>query len=167
MKSLLRKFQHLPEIKPGTTIPTASSGEYSMHELLEYLLGITGPACVRVSSFSISEVAIRSFYSLMESGVISRLDCLFDISVKRHKLGLMFFASNIGCRIALSKNHAKILLIENQQWKLVVVGSANLQLNDKNEVAVISTDPGFYDYYFQTFSLWFDKSLTISPNEFI
>jgi hypothetical protein len=166
MKSLLGKFQHLPELKPGVTIATSSSGEYSMHELLEHLLGITGPALVRVSSFSISEVAIRAFYSLTASGTITRLDCLFDISVKRHKLGLMFFASNIGCRIALSKNHAKILLIENDRWKLVVVGSANLQLNDKNEVAVISTDPGFYDYYSQTFQLWFSKALTISPDEF-
>jgi hypothetical protein len=166
MKNLLRKFQHLPEIKPGITIATSSSGEYSMHELLEYLLDITGPASVRVSSFSISEVAIRSFYSLMEKGVITQLLCLFDISVKRHKLGLLFFASNIGCRIALSKNHAKILLIENDGWKLVVVGSANLQVNDKNEVAVISTDPGFYDYYSNTYWLWFSNALTISPNEF-
>jgi len=166
MKSLSGKFQHLGEIKPGATIATSSSGEYSMHELLEYLLGITGPASVQVSSFSISEVAIRTFYNLMEKGTITQMECLFDISVKRHKLGLLYFVNNIGCRIALSKNHAKILLLENTNWKLVVVGSANLQLNDKNEVAVISTDPGFYYYYSNTFRLWFSKALTISPDEF-
>jgi len=166
MKNLLKKFQELPELQQNKTIPFASSGNFSMHELMEYLLEKTGSANVRVSSFSISEVAIRSFFNLMEKETIHSLRCLFDISVKRHKLGLLFFVNNIGSTIAISKNHAKLILIENNNWKVVIVGSANLQVNDKNEAGIISTDADFYRFYDETFNNWFLKALTISPDEF-
>ena len=166
MRKSFNKFANFPELKKDLTFPFASAGDFSMHELVEFILQKTGPATVRVSSYSISEIAIRSFYNLMENGIIYHLECLFDLSVKRHKLGLLFFVNNLASIIALSKNHAKFILVENAEWKLVVVGTANLQVNDKNEVGIISTAPDMYQFYFNVFADWLLKGMLITNDEF-
>jgi hypothetical protein len=90
-----------------------SEAEFSMHHVFEELLKITGRAEVKVSSFSISDTALRCFYRLFEEGVITEMQCLLGISVKRHKLGLLFFANNTGIEVSLVKNHAKLIFIKN------------------------------------------------------
>jgi len=166
MKNLSDKFSGIQEITRDVTFPFASEGEFSMHELMEFLLEKTGPATVRVTSFSITEAAVRSFLHLMETGVILRLECLFDLSVKRHKLGLLYFVNNVASSIALAKCHAKLILIENRDWKISVVGSANFQVNDKIEAGVISTRPEFLQFYWSRFTLWFLKGISITRDEF-
>lgn len=167
MKNLSNKFGDIQEIKQNVTFPFASEGRFSMHELLEFLLMKTGPANVRITSFSITEVAIRSFLNLMETGIILKLECLFDISVKRHKLGLLYFVNNVASSIALTKCHAKLILIENDKWRISVIGSANFQVNDKIEAGVISTSPGFLEFYRNRFTSWFLKGILISKDEFV
>lgn len=166
MKNLSNKFEGIQEIRQNDTIPFTSEGEFSMHELLEFLLQRTGPAKVRITSFSITEAAVRSFLHLMEIGIILHLECLFDLSVKRHKLGLLNFAANIATSIALAKCHAKLILIENDNWSVSVIGSANFQVNDKIEAGVISTRPEFLQFYRERFNCWFWKGLLISKDEF-
>jgi hypothetical protein len=166
MKGFSNKFSNFPRIEQNTTFPFASEGEFSMHELMEFLVLKTGPAKMRITSFSITEAAVRSFLHLMETGVILRLECLFDLSVKRHKLGLLYFVNNVASSIALAKCHAKLILIENREWKISVIGSANFQVNDKIEAGVISTRPEFLEFYWNRFSLWFFKGILVSKDEF-
>lgn len=137
-----------------------------MHELLEYLLSVTGPAFVRITSYSITEVAVRTFLRLVENKSIIDLECIFDLSVKQHKAGLLFFASNITPKIALTKCHAKLMLILNDDWILSVVSSANLQVNDKIEAGIIVGDASVFNFYKDRFNKTFDKSLKISKDDF-
>jgi hypothetical protein len=167
MKNYSTKFTGLKAIEPDTTIPFASEGQFSMHELLEFLLQKTGPASVCIMSYSITEIAIRRFSNLMENGSIKTLECIFDFSVKRYRLGLLYFMNNVVTKVALTKNHSKIILIENENWKITVVGSANLNVNDKIEAGAISTRPGFYDFFRGNFISWFDKGILITKDEFI
>jgi hypothetical protein len=166
MKNLSKKFQSLPKLTTNSTIPFSSEGEFSMHELIEFLLSETGPAKLKVSSFSISEVATRMFLNCMENGLITELQCVLDLSVKRHKLGLLYFASNIGTVISLIKCHAKIILIENENWHVTVIGSANLQVNDKIEAGVIFTGAEPFNFFSDKFEKWFNSGMKIDANEF-
>ncbi|HSW68201.1 MAG TPA: hypothetical protein VLH16_06450 [Bacteroidales bacterium] len=166
MKNLLQKLPFLASLEAGEIYPFVSEAEFSMHHVLEELLKITGKAEVKVSSFSISETALRSFYRLTEQGAVTGLQCLLDISVKRHKLGLLFFANNTGIEVSLVKNHAKLVLISNNEWKIAIIGSANLQENDKNETGMICTKTDIYEYYDAYFGAWFGKGLKIGADEF-
>lgn len=166
MKNLLQKLPFLADLQTNSIYPFVSEAEFSMHHVLGELLKVTGKAEVKVSSFSISETALRSFYRLTEQGAISGLQCLLDISVKRHKLGLLFFANNTGIEVSLVKNHAKLILIKNTSWSVVIVGSANLQENDKNETGVICTRADIYEYFENYFSTWFKKGLIVTADEF-
>lgn len=165
MKNLSGKFSAFVEGKL-ITVPFYSDSEFSMHELLEFLLLHSGPARVSISSFSVSEIALRSFVRLCENGSITHLRCLLDISVRRHRLGLLFFAAHIVSEIGLAKNHAKIILIKNQACRWVVVGSANLNLNDKIEAGIVSRDPALVAFFDLHFDNSFSKSLKVTADEF-
>jgi len=118
-----------------------------MYELLTFLLNITGPAKVYLSTFSISEASIRALNNAMDQGQITELYCLFDYTIKKNKLQLLVFASNVANDIRLTPNHSKIILIENSTWKLTVVGSANMTPNPRKEAGVILTDDSIFFHY--------------------
>lgn len=161
MEDSLKKFR----LSQNQNIPFWSDGDFSMHELLEYLLMQTGKASVRISSFSITEIAIRSFSRLQENGLISELKCLFDFTVKQHRLGLLYFASNIIAAISLTKCHAKLIIIENDEWKVVVIGSANFNINDKKEVGIISAVPAIYNTFSTKYNEWFNEAIKIDKDD--
>ena len=163
MKKGLEKIK-IP--KGFTTLPYFSNGDFSMHQLIEHLLEQTGPAKVVLSSFSITEVAIRTFQRLMENGTIQSMACLFDFTVRRHKLGLLFFARNVISTIAIAKCHAKVVLIYNGKYYITVVSSANLNINDKLEAGVISTDTNIFDLCFEQLFASIDNGMKISKDEF-
>ncbi len=127
--------------------PFWSEGKWNMHDLLTFLLKTTGPAKVWLSTFSISEASIRAFNNAMDEGLITELNCLFDYTIKKNKLQLLVFASNVASDIRLTPNHSKIILIENDNWNLTVVGSANMTPNPRKEAGVILTDRNSYLHF--------------------
>jgi hypothetical protein len=166
MKNCSAKFSELNALEKDVIFPFASEAKFSMHELLEYLLHLTGPAAVRITSFSITEIAIRSFLNLMENGRITSLECIFDLAVKRHRLGLLYFMNNVVSSIALTKNHSKLILVKNSVWNVTVIGSANFNVNDKIETGVISTQREFFRFFDQRFTRWFQEGIILSKDEF-
>lgn len=139
----------LGKIETNRSYHFISEGRWSMYQLLTYLLNITGPAKVWVTSFSISESALRSFLKTNQAGMIKELHCLFDNACKKNKLDLLYFANNIVSEIRLTANHSKLILIENEQWNVVVNGSANMSPNIRIEAGVICTDREIYEQYKQ------------------
>lgn len=154
-------------VNPAGTWPYYSEMEFSMHELLEKLMEITGPAKVKLTTFSITEAAVRVFHRLSDERKIIDLKCIFDISVKMHRLGLLFFALNASTEIALAKNHAKIILIENETWKLTVISSANFNINDKIEAGIITGCRDVYEFYSRKFDETVSKNIILNKDEFI
>lgn len=134
-------------IMQNQTKPFFSEGLWSMHDLMLYLVEITGPAKIWLSTFSISEAAIRAIHLAIEKGFITEIHCLFDHTIRKHKLGLLFFASNTVSDIAITANHSKLILIENKSWNISVVGSANMTPNPRKEAGVIFSVPEVYDQY--------------------
>jgi hypothetical protein len=149
------------KLSKNSNLPYWSDADFSMHELLECLLEQTGPASVRISSFSITEIAVRAFSNLQERGLITGLKCLFDFSVKQHRLGLLFFASNVLTHISLCKCHAKLILIKNDEWRVAVVGSANFNVNDKKEVGIISSVESIFNMFSKKYDDWFSEAMII------
>lgn len=166
MKNLWQRLPFLGNLEPEQTYFFHSAAEFSVHELIEQLVKNTGRSQLKIASFSIGETTLRVLHRMCEDGLISHLSCLLDISVKRHKLGLLFFASNVGIEISMSKNHAKLVLIQSDSLLITILTSANLQVNDKNEVGVISTQRSYFDYYSVVFDQWFSSGLKVSANDF-
>lgn len=136
-------------------------GKFSIYDLIEYLLLCSGKAHLKITSFSLSEEAIRKFIFFKEQELIDTAAFLFDHSTARNKLSLMLFISK-SFAVRLSNNHTKIILIRNDLHHLVVSCSANLNQNLRHENGFISTDLGTYTLFDTYFDTVFQKALPYS-----
>lgn len=135
-------------------------GEWAIHEVLPSLLSAIGPADIRIATFSVSEDSLRPLFFLSDEQKITGLKLLLDTTVKRHKLDLFLFASNITPEIRIDSCHAKLLLVENQDYRFGIVGSANLNQNHRWESGFYFTSGRHYDYFSDMFNQAYENALS-------
>lgn len=120
----------------------ATGGQWNMHDLLLYLLGITGSADVFITTWSITEEPVRALINAMDAGLIKTLNCVFDHKVKEQKSKAFLLAESNFTSVTLAKCHAKVTLIVNDVWQVSISGSANYTRNPRAERGLICTVPG-------------------------
>lgn len=143
-------------LDPGRTVPFMHRGEWAVHSVIPELLARTGPADVRLMSYNVSEDSLRTLF--FEERIRS-LKMILDINVKRHKMDLLLFASEITPDIRVDSSHAKVLLIENGSMRFGIAGSANLNLAHRYESGFWFTAGPAYDYFREQFDSIFESSL--------
>jgi len=124
----------------GQSVHYASLGDWSTHDLLFFLLDQTGPARVYFTTWAISEYAIRQLYQFIEHGLILELKGIFDYRNGIRKPAELQFLQKITTDIKAAKCHAKVTVIENDNWGISVVGSANYTRNPRIEAGVLCCD---------------------------
>ncbi len=124
----------------GQSVHYASLGDWSTHDLLFFLLEQTGPARVYFTTWAISEYAIRQLYQFIEHGLILELKGIFDYRNGIRKPAELQFLKKITTDIKAAKCHAKVTVIENDNWGISVVGSANYTRNPRIEAGVLCCD---------------------------
>ena len=120
-------------------LPFVSLGDWSTHDLLFFLLEQTGPARVYFTTWAISEYAIRQLYNLIEQGMILELKGIFDYRNGILKPAELQFLEKISTEIKPAKCHAKVTVLENDNWGISIVGSANYTRNPRIEAGVLFT----------------------------
>ncbi len=155
--------KELKELEHNKIYPFISNGRWAMHDLLIYLLSLTGPATVKFSTFSIFEPAIRAISNAVEEGKITEITALFDYTVKTNKLDVLYFADNVIKNIYLLPNHSKIILINNSDWLITVIGSANMSPNPRREAGVIFTDTENYVQFGSRFNKFIKEARKYEP----
>lgn len=125
---------------PGQIIPFMTHGAWSLHQLLEYILLHTGPAKVSFTTWTITEDPMRAVLALIDRGLITELLAIFDYRIEKRKPEAFQFANQIVSKIKLTKCHAKVLVVENTDWQVTVIGSSNFSKNPRLEAGVLFTD---------------------------
>ncbi len=128
------------KVVDGQSLHYASLGDWSTHDLLFFLLEQTGPARVYFTTWAISEYAIRQLYQFIEHGLILELKGIFDYRNGIRKPAELQFLQKITTDIKAAKCHAKVTVIENDNWGISVVGSANYTRNPRIEAGVLCCD---------------------------
>ena len=128
------------QVIDGQSLHYASLGDWSTHDLLFFLLEQTGPAKVYFTTWAISEYAIRQLYQFIEHGLILELKGIFDYRNGIRKPAELQFLQKITTDIKAAKCHAKVTVIENDNWGISVVGSANYTRNPRIEAGVLCCD---------------------------
>jgi hypothetical protein len=137
--------KHIGEIPKDRAVHFITSGRYSAHDLLLYILKQTGPADVLISTWSISEAAIRSIVQKYEEKIIRSIGFLIDPRIKnRNPKPLQMLIANF--KYKFKACHAKVTLIGNESWKISVIGSANMTQNPRIERGVILPFPEVYEF---------------------
>ena len=98
-------------------------------------------------------------WAISDEKKIESLTLLLDTTVKRHKLDLLLFASNISPRIRIDSCHAKLLLVENEQYKFGIAGSANLNQNHRWENGFYFTSGKHFEYFSNMFNQAYEDAI--------
>ena len=137
-----KQHQTIEELMPelpatGDAIEFVSNGDWSVHDLLFFALDKTGPANVYFTTWAISEFAIRQLYTFVNSGMITNLTGIFDFRNVTHKSAELKFLQRISPNIRPARIHAKVTVIENDQWAITIAGSGNYTRNPRIEIGTI------------------------------
>lgn len=137
--------KHLGKIQQGKQKHYYSDGNFNLVRLIFHLLKQIGPSDIFIATYSISQETLEAINSRISSGLIRNIRFIIDNRVKVMSpipFQLMKESFNYRC-ISL---HAKVALIENDQWKISIVTSQNATNNPKLERGVIYTDNKIFDF---------------------
>ena len=127
----------LETLEMGDLVEYYTNGRFSMHNLIEYILRATGPANVLIATWAMTEAPLRTLQRLKSEGEILKLECMLEHKVPGHNPKSYAFAKAFFDDIWLGRNHAKVGVIENEDWGVVITTSANLTRNRRIEAGDI------------------------------
>lgn len=137
-KSLKALKTAIGTVQAGECIPYATGGQWSLHELIEYLLRQIGPSEVWLTTWALSENPVRCLANLKDEGLISALHCLFDHRIRNNAVGPLHMLTETADTYGFTKVHAKAaVMIPENDVPFTILTSANLTNNKRIEVGTI------------------------------
>ncbi|NCC41925.1 MAG: hypothetical protein EOM21_21450 [Gammaproteobacteria bacterium] len=146
-------------LEKGSSVFGFTLGQFSVSDLIAEVLAKTGPADVTISTWTASGAKIDEAFELFESGLIRSCRWLLDPGFKSRQpkfaeVLVRRFGHNCIRTVA---NHAKFVVIRNEEWSVVIKTSMNLNNNPRLEnFEIVEGDEladyisGFVDYIFET-----------------
>ncbi len=143
----LRRKQSATEAIAGLTksneIYGFTKGQFSMLDLLTACLEFTGPAGVSISTWTAARHEIQSLDRLKREGRILSTRWLVDFTfARRDPQAAHAIRQTFGIdAIRVAQNHSKFALFANDEWRLVLRTSMNLNMNPRFEDFTLAHDP--------------------------
>lgn len=125
-----------------------TKGQFSLLDLLEACLDITGPTSLQISTWTAARHEIQKLADLQKRGRLLSVRWLIDFTFARrdpeaaHQIRQSFGIETI--RVA--RCHAKFALFGNERWRLVLRSSMNLNMNPRTEDFTLANDPELYAF---------------------
>jgi hypothetical protein len=132
--------QYLGDLQNKETVHFWTGGQWSMHELVAYLVSITGPANLFFTTWAINEDAMRMLMQLHDQGLLLNIRAFFDHKIKEQKSKAFLLAEGLFTRTALGKCHAKCTVLMNEHFTISITGSQNWTRNPRAERGTITMD---------------------------
>lgn len=117
------------------------SNRVQLADVIEWVVERTGPAYLRVSTFSTSEEFLRRLARMRSDGRITGCSLFCDLRAARKTAALYHFISSVASETRLCENHSKVVLLSNERCQVAVVTSQNQTRGDRFEAGVITSDP--------------------------
>jgi hypothetical protein len=157
-QSIVDAIGHIPR---GVELFGFTAGQFSLIDIVEYCLSATGPADISIMTWAAADSDVARIAELVENNSVLSARFILDMSFKTRKPHI--FANIIDIvgaeSIRITSIHAKIVLIRNDSWDLIVRGSLNLNFNHRFEQFEISDDSGLADFLSGVFDLiWDDRT---------
>lgn len=130
-------------LKPGLEIFGFTKGQFSLLELLQAVLDITGPADVVLSTWTAARREIQVLDEMAKAGTLRSMRWLVDYTFARRDPGAAYMIrKTFGPEaIRVAQNHAKFAVFRNDGWQVVLRTSMNLNMNPRFEDFTLAHDP--------------------------
>lgn len=118
-------------------------GQFSLIDLIQAALEITGPADVTISTWSAGFYDIEAAENFRANGLLRSVRFIMDAaSMKKGQASVHDVAGLFGAdAIRTTRTHAKFALVSNEEWAVVITSSMNLNLNPRCEQFEMTDDP--------------------------
>jgi len=146
----LRTAEHcIGEMKPGERLIGLTKGQFSLLDIVRAVLQQTGPAHVRVTTWSAGIRDAENAAWLIEQGDILSLRMLVDRSFPTRqpkyarRIVELFGARALHC----TRVHAKFCTIRNEHWNVCIRSSMDLNRNSRFEQFDLDDSPDICDFF--------------------
>lgn len=130
------------DIEPGCSIVGITNGQFSLIDIIEHVLGFTGPADLAVSTWTMGVYDQERAAAFYANGALRLVRFIVDPSIFGRKpelsgsLVARFGTSSFRC----VNTHAKFCTITNDEWSIAIRSSMNLNPNRRLENFDIDDD---------------------------
>ena len=130
----------------GMDVAGLTFGQFSLIDLIQAALEITGPADVTVSTWSAGFYDIDAAERFRDNGLMRSIRFVMDAaSMKKGQASVYDIADLFGeGAIRTTRTHAKFALVRNDEWDVVITSSMNLNLNPRCEMTDDSERCGMF-----------------------
>lgn len=128
-----------------------TKGQFSIVDVVNHVLDQIGPARLDLCTWTAANNHITKVLQLVDAGRIIASRWLVDLTFNRrapqlaHRIREVFGDD----AIRVAQNHAKFLLLGNDEWKVVIRTSMNLNFNPRFENFQLAHDPELYRFHTQ------------------
>lgn len=151
----------------GIEIYGFTKGQFSIIDVITHALTITGPARLRISTWTAANTDVTTVLDFVNDGTLTAARWLVDLTFQRrspelaHRIREVFGADSI--RVA--QNHSKFFLLDNDDWQIVCRTSMNLNFNPRFENFQIAHDPEMWEFHDEIFQEIWRKQKRGQANE--
>jgi len=134
---------------PGMEVFGLNKGQFSAIDLLDAILTFTGGGAVTVATWTAAYADVKRAEQFLRTGRADRMTWLVDRSFQtRQPEYCRLLRETFGDEcIRVSSSHAKFMLIDAGDWRVVVQTSMNLNQNARLESFWVADDPVLFDAY--------------------
>lgn len=126
-----------------TEIYGFTKGQFSIIDIIEAMLEITGPAHLTVSTWTAATTDVTTVIQFVQQQLCSSSRWLVDYTFQQRTPELAKRIRDVfgADAIRVGKNHAKFFMLQNEQWDIICPTSMNLNFNPRFENFMIRNDP--------------------------
>ncbi|MCS5479823.1 hypothetical protein NYP18_09140 [Corynebacterium sp. YIM 101645] len=135
--------QSIAGLDQDTYVSGLTYGQFSLLDLIQAALDVTGPADVTVATWSSGNYDIEALKNFRDAGLIRRIRFIMDSGRQMKGQAAADDIAKIFGRDAIItvRTHTKFVLICNDDWDLVITSSMNLNKNIRLEHFEMTSDP--------------------------
>lgn len=125
-----------------------TKGQFSLADLADAVIAKIGKCEMTISTWTAANTDITKIMELIESGSITSAKWLIDISLQRRFPQLAMRIKEVFGEdaIRIAKNHAKFMILKNDQWQVIIRTSMNLNFNPRFEDFTIQNSPALCNF---------------------
>jgi hypothetical protein len=153
--------------RDGMEIFGLTRGQFSLSDMIEAILQKIGPARMSISTWTAAQVDISRMMELLRGGMLTDCRWLVDLSFIRRTPELCNqIREQFGLEaVRVMRTHAKFVLLENEEWRIALRSSMNLNQNPRLESYQVGHDPELCDWLGQVLDdVWRRQPRKIAEN---
>lgn len=146
IKSKEKIEQYFGKLKQNVTYHFATAGRWSQFELMHYVLAQTGPAKIYFSTWKINNTVAANLFQLVNIGLIIEMSAILEKRIVVTSAEASDLVTSNCVKYRICDNHSKVIVIQNDQWSVVINGSGNMTINPRIEAGILCTKKAVADF---------------------